>query len=633
MDFFRNQEDGRRIARRLSQLFAISAVSTGFWPAVMFAGVVLIACKLLDVLPDRSEGLVLILAAGVAAFALPFTGIVSLIGAGMFLRTRYLAKRTGADMAGSFGAEVVAIDTDDAKERLLVDLVDETSRNARCVPPSIYVQRAERAVNAFSIGHSQKDAVLCVTQGCLERVSDIELQAIVAHEIAHLQNGDLEVRGHLDRLIFGMIPLVVLAAGKVERFRHRDRTVKWWWRLRDRAILLLWLAAAGGNILITGIGTKFAFDFAARPMAKRDLLADATAAQLVGSSQGLIALFRRYYQSSEAGRVLNARFATYSFWLFAKGRYRGYRSHPLEQVRIDELSVSEEGTAICEDSADEVDSAEQQLAVGVVGTESVEVVDYSISLEPESLAIRDLTEAQALMIAMLLSRDPSQRTEEFKVLRRTLGSLANDWVRRYHSRIEAGDATDRLDMIYAAIPCLRQQSREEYLEFRSQIESLVMGWHGVGLMQFAEGKIVTAILDRHFGLESPRSVVRHRKMKGLTKQASTLISRLSRHSPEPVPSLEPNMPAFDAGALHLHHQCGCFVDYYAADDCSLDKLDLAIVDFEKAAPKLKRELLAACAKTVIQDDKLTDCEMELIQALAGAIGCPVEQEMLELEIG
>ena len=44
--------------------------------------------------------------------------------------------------------------------------------------------------NAFSAGRSPKKAVIVVTQGLLERLDDEELEAVLAHELAHVANRD-----------------------------------------------------------------------------------------------------------------------------------------------------------------------------------------------------------------------------------------------------------------------------------------------------------------------------------------------------------------------------------------------------------------------------------------------------------
>ena len=58
--------------------------------------------------------------------------------------------------------------------------------------PSIGIIEDE-ARNAFACGLSQKSAVLVVTRGLLKSLDDDELEAVVAHEVTHITNGDIQL--------------------------------------------------------------------------------------------------------------------------------------------------------------------------------------------------------------------------------------------------------------------------------------------------------------------------------------------------------------------------------------------------------------------------------------------------------
>lgn len=51
----------------------------------------------------------------------------------------------------------------------------------------------DEARNAFACGLSQNSAVLVVTRGLLKALDDDELEAVVAHEITHIVNGDMQL--------------------------------------------------------------------------------------------------------------------------------------------------------------------------------------------------------------------------------------------------------------------------------------------------------------------------------------------------------------------------------------------------------------------------------------------------------
>lgn len=58
--------------------------------------------------------------------------------------------------------------------------------------PAVYVVD-DPAPNAFSVGRDAKHASIAVTTGLLEGLDRVELEGVVAHELAHIRNNDIAV--------------------------------------------------------------------------------------------------------------------------------------------------------------------------------------------------------------------------------------------------------------------------------------------------------------------------------------------------------------------------------------------------------------------------------------------------------
>ena len=89
--------------------------------------------------------------------------------------------------------------------------------------PRLYVVE-DAAPNAFATGRNPRHAAVAVTSGLLEKLDRIELEGVLAHELAHIKNYDILV----STLAVTMVAVVALLADWSLRFlwwggpRHRD---------------------------------------------------------------------------------------------------------------------------------------------------------------------------------------------------------------------------------------------------------------------------------------------------------------------------------------------------------------------------------------------------------------------------
>lgn len=89
-------------------------------------------------------------------------------------------------------------------ERRLRNIVDEMAIASGLKSPRVFVLEREQTINALAAGWEQQDSVVVVTRGALERLSRDELQGVVAHEFAHILNGDTRLNMRLIGMVFGL---------------------------------------------------------------------------------------------------------------------------------------------------------------------------------------------------------------------------------------------------------------------------------------------------------------------------------------------------------------------------------------------------------------------------------------------
>lgn len=98
------------------------------------------------------------------------------------MMSKWMAKR-------SVGAQVIE-NPSDPTERWLVDTVKRQSISAGIGMPEVAIYDAPE-VNAFATGWNKNNALVAVSTGLLHNMSRDEAEAVLAHEVSHVANGDM----------------------------------------------------------------------------------------------------------------------------------------------------------------------------------------------------------------------------------------------------------------------------------------------------------------------------------------------------------------------------------------------------------------------------------------------------------
>ena len=88
--------------------------------------------------------------------------------------------------------------------------------------PDLYVVESA-APNAFATGRSPDHAALVVTRGLLERLTRVELEGVLAHELSHIRRGDILVTTLAVTLLGLLLPLPPLASQLMRLTVSRQR--------------------------------------------------------------------------------------------------------------------------------------------------------------------------------------------------------------------------------------------------------------------------------------------------------------------------------------------------------------------------------------------------------------------------
>jgi len=101
----------------------------------------------------------------------------------------------------------------------LFRIVENLSITLGIATPKIYIIE-DSAPNAFATGRDPKHAIVAATTGLLDIMDDNELEAVMAHEMGHVQNYDIRV----SMIAFGLVSAIALLSDIVMRmFIFGDR--------------------------------------------------------------------------------------------------------------------------------------------------------------------------------------------------------------------------------------------------------------------------------------------------------------------------------------------------------------------------------------------------------------------------
>lgn len=184
------------------------------------------------------------------------------------------------------GAEVITSPKNQT-EKWLVDTVARQAQQAGIGMPEVAIYQSPQP-NAFATGMNRNNALVAVSTGLMQSMTEDEVEAVLAHEVSHVANGDMVTMA----LIQGVVNTFVIVLSRV--IGHLvDRTVFKTERGHGPAFWITSIIAE----LVLGILASIIVMWFSR---QREFRADAGAARLVGSGKMIAALQRLAGTAEEA---------------------------------------------------------------------------------------------------------------------------------------------------------------------------------------------------------------------------------------------------------------------------------------------------------------------------------------------
>ncbi len=176
------------------------------------------------------------------------------------------------------GAQVIEMPRN-AQEHWLFTTVQRQAKKAGIGMPEVAIYHAPD-VNAFATGMSKNNALVAVSTGLLNAMTEDEAEAVLAHEVSHIANGDMVTLA----LIQGVVNTFVIFLSRV--IGHTvDRVV---FKTENGHGPAFWVTAIIAEIVLGVLASIIVMWFSRQ----REFRADAGGASLAGRDKMIAALQR-----------------------------------------------------------------------------------------------------------------------------------------------------------------------------------------------------------------------------------------------------------------------------------------------------------------------------------------------------
>lgn len=645
MDFFARQDEARRETHLLVGYFSVAVVLIVVSLNLVAVGIVNVSSayqRMHSPQYDR-DGRPVPQATGRTGlwqpdiFAFVTLGTLIVIGGGSLFKIAQLASG-GKAVAELMGAAPVPANTTDPQQKVLRNIVEEMSIASGVPPPAVYVMPQEQGINAFAAGLTQRDAVICVTQGCLTRLNRDELQGVIAHEFSHVLNGDMRMDLKLVGALFGILLIGLIGYGMVRAAGSTNSR-----NSKDNNGALAVLVAGLAMMAIGSIGLFFGRLIQAAVCRQREILADASAVQFTRNPGGLAGALKKIGAIGAGSRIDDHAAEQIAHMFFASSMGAdtdAFSTHPPLAQRIRALEPGWDGTfpRVEPSLAERYGGAQPDrtfaaagipmaaaAVVGSLGTPMPRHVqwasDFLTSIPPViDQAAREPFSARALVFALLLSDEAVVRQKQMDLLTAATDATTLATVRNLAGPVAELGPRARRVLLDLALPALRHLSGPQCSQFGQAVEGLIDADGRVTLFEFMLHRILQKYLTGAAPAAEPQAS--YYAIKPLLPDIQTLLSALAAADEKDPTAVQ---SSFRAGVARLQTPEPLALQ----QPVSVKAIDAALDRLAQAAPGVKRRVVDACAYCVAADGMVQTEEGELLRAITTALDCPLPPLLAE----
>ncbi|MBT2145608.1 MULTISPECIES: M48 family metallopeptidase [unclassified Rhodanobacter] len=630
MDFFAQQARVRGSSRRLVVLFVLAVVAI----VAAIDAVVWLAMGHHPVEGEPAASNLPLLFASSAA-------VIAGIGLSSLFRIMSLSGG-GKAVAESVGAVPVPPDTRDPQLRRLRNVIEEVAIAAGVPVPDIYLMADEAGINAFAAGYSASDAAVCVTRGCLDRLSRDELQGVIAHEFSHVLNGDMRLNIRLMGLLFGILVLAIVG-----------RRVIWFGGSGNRR--------GGGQVWLIGlalmavgyIGYFFGRLIQAAVARSRESLADASAVQFTRQTDGIAGALKKIAIFAEGSTLQVTNKQEVAHMLFGEaGAFNAlFATHPplLQRIRALEPGFREEELArlavslrqavaeasVANQAASSLDVpgraavppplpaalagavvAAQAAAAGASTFQRAAALRQGL---PAALneAVQQPDSALPVLLALALSAQSALQPRQRRLVADAFGDDVQQAAAASFAEVEALPPESRLPLAALAFPALKQLPRGRQQTLLDTLDALVRVDGRVDLDEYCLTRLLRLqLLEARQPRRAPVDGLK--KLPACRDSVVLVCAVVARHG------AADEAAARRAWLLAMQQVFpGAALAWPPLPSAWQLPFERALDELDGLMPPAKEVLIQGLASAIHADGEVSVAEAELLRVICASLHCPL----------
>ncbi len=226
-----------------------------------------------------------------------------------------------------YNSDKIALASVGAKEakrenyKLYYDVVESLTLASGLPMPRLYMTSSKQ-INAFASGRNPKKAIICVTEGALEKLDRRELEGVIAHELGHVGSYDIRYMT-LVAVMVGIISIISEIFLRSLWFKSNDQENN-----KGNAIFMLI------GIVLAVLAPIFVYLVQLAISRKREFSADATAVKFTRYPPGLISALEKIKYANAPDKKITKAIAP----LFFANPFKELgNTHPSIEKRIELL--------------------------------------------------------------------------------------------------------------------------------------------------------------------------------------------------------------------------------------------------------------------------------------------------------